>query len=86
MRSLTRISRPFGKVILGVDTHGFLEESAIYEILKIDDELILTKVGNTTIHEPKGKLHGYSIEQLALNGRHLFTDEELDKINNIDDN
>jgi len=78
-RSLTRISKPFGKVILGIDMHDFLEVAAIYEIIKVGDELVLTKIGSTSIHEPKpiGSLHGYSIQELALDGRYLFTDDEL---------
>jgi len=81
--SITRISKPFGKVILGVDTHGLLDESAIYQITKFGDELMLSKIGSTSINEPKpvGSLHGYSIQELALDGRYLFTDEELGKTN-----
>lgn len=77
---LTRITKPFGEGLIGIDKAGIFEEGCVYGFIKLQGLIMVKNLGPNSLHKPGGLLHGFDIVQLMLNGQHLLTDDELTKL------
>lgn len=75
--ALTRLTKPFGEGLIGIDKAGIFEEGHVYGVVKLQGLIMIKDLGYNSLHEPGKDLHGLDMAALMLSGRHLLTDEEI---------
>lgn len=78
--ALTRLTKPFGEGLIGVDKAGIFKEGHVYGVVNLHGLIMIKDLGCNSQHKPGGALYGFDVSTLMLTGSHLLTDEELAKL------